>query len=125
MENSDNMIPIALKEVMRGRGLRQVDIVKKTGLSSSYVSMVLNGQRTPEIYKLRDICSVLEISLSAFFLKVAELEKGNTKNPEFTRAFEILSKIDQLSRDNDSDNDSDLKETPENRTPLELESLVH
>lgn len=125
MKKADNMIPIALKEVMRDRGLRQVEIVKKTGLSSSYISMVLNGQRIPEIYKLKDICSVLGLSLSAFFLKVSELEKGNSTDPDFSRAFEILAKIEQSSDDNDSGNDLDLVEAPEKLVPKELEVLTH
>ncbi len=125
MADSENMIPMALTEVMRKHGFRQVDIVKKTGLSSSYISMVLNGQRTPEIYKLKEICSALEMSLSAFFLKVAELEKGNSKNPEFTKAFEILARIDRLSRDDDSEGDNGIGEAPQSHTPIEMEVAIY
>lgn len=113
MKKSEDTILIALKQLMSENNLRQVDIVRNSGLSKSSLSMMLSGSRNPEVDSLRKICSSMNISLSSFFLRVAQLEQSSkTDEFDFKGAFEKLAELDDLimRRNNDDDDDSDIRE---------------
>jgi transcriptional regulator with XRE-family HTH domain len=113
MKKSEDTILTALKQLMSENNLRQVDLVRDSGLSKSSLSMMLSGARNPEIDSLRKICSAMNISLSSFFLRVAQLEQNSTAHEfDFKGAFEKLAELDDLimGGNNDDDDDPDIQE---------------
>mgnify|MGYP001162885346 FL=1 len=61
------MIGERIKKIRLKKGLNQVDIYSKIGLSSSYYSEIENGKKNVTIETLEKICKVLGLSLSEFF----------------------------------------------------------
>jgi len=61
------MIGERIKKLRLQKGLNQVDIYTKIGLSSSYYSEIENGKKNVTIETLEKICKVLDISMSEFF----------------------------------------------------------
>ena len=109
MKKYSKLIPQALRELMEEKNIKQKDIVHRTELPKSYISMLLNGSRTPEIEKLRLICSAMGMSLSTLFLKASQLEVGIddvVKKERLSKAYELLAELDSEIYGND-DNDSD------------------
>ncbi len=55
-----------LKELRVNAGLRQVDLAKKLRVPQSMISKYEVGERRLDLLEVREICSVLEISLVDF-----------------------------------------------------------
>lgn len=51
-------------------GLRQADLAKKLGEPQSFVSRYESGERRLDVLELRQICSVLGVSLSDFIKRL-------------------------------------------------------
>ncbi len=61
-----------LKKIRREKGLRQVELAEKLGVPQSFVSKYEAGNRRLDLLELRQVCSILGISLVYI---VQELEK--------------------------------------------------
>lgn len=124
MKKSEDTILIALKQLMSENNLRQVDIVRNSGLSKSSVSMMLSGARSPEIDSLRKICASMNISLSSFFLRVSQLEQNSKADEfDFKGAFEKLAELDDLIMRRDDDDDDDDESDNRKESPVVVGSL--
>lgn len=64
----------ALRKAMKERGIKQVHIVKATGLSDAYVSMLVNGRvEDPKFSTAESVIHALGMSLDEFSeLKASE-----------------------------------------------------
>ena len=65
----NNIIGKRIKEVMSKNGLKQADIVKKTGISKGALSSYINGKYNPKlrnIYKLANVLNVDPVWLMSF-----------------------------------------------------------
>ena len=64
-----------LRSVREEAGLRQEDIAKRLGKPQSFVSKFESGERRLDILELREVCSVLGISLGDFVRKLERVVK--------------------------------------------------
>jgi transcriptional regulator with XRE-family HTH domain len=62
-----------LKKIRQEKGLRQVELAEKLGVPQSFVSKYEAGNRRLDLLELRQICSILGVSLANL---VQELEKN-------------------------------------------------
>jgi len=58
-----NTIPTQLRLIRKARGLSQLDLMKKSGLSNSLISDIERGQSSPSLKSLLILCDALEIHL--------------------------------------------------------------
>lgn len=84
-----------MREQMYRKNLKQVDIVERTGIPSSAVTMYYNGKYLPKSKNLKLIAKVLDVSES--YLLDYE-ENDNTNNN--TNEEKILAMYRNLSDDN-------------------------
>ena len=88
----ENSILAAIKLFMAEKGLRQVDVSRRSAIPQSTLSLILSGERNAEINSIRKICVSFDVNLSDFFFKVAELEKVNENGKiDFKGAFEFIA----------------------------------
>ncbi|MEF3245034.1 MAG: helix-turn-helix domain-containing protein [Caldisericaceae bacterium] len=64
---------LKLKEALKEHDITQKDLAKTTGLSSSYISQLLQGKKTPTIKVVSKIAHALNLPTSYF------LEENNVK----------------------------------------------
>jgi transcriptional regulator with XRE-family HTH domain len=55
------------------RGLQQDEVAKRANLSTSYVSLIESGRRTPSIHAIRKLSAALRIPESLFSLLATDL----------------------------------------------------
>lgn len=55
-----------LRQIRRGKGLRQADLAKILGKPQSFVSNYERGERRLDLLELRQICTAVGISLGEF-----------------------------------------------------------
>jgi transcriptional regulator with XRE-family HTH domain len=72
----------AIKTIRTLRGISQVDLSEKTGLSKSYLSKIENGQSIPSMEKLEKVASALKIPFYMLILFASEKQdlKGIPEN---------------------------------------------
>ena len=58
----DNIIAQRIKEAMTKRGLKQVDIVNKTGINKGALSSYINGNYSPKDSNLEKLSQVLNVN---------------------------------------------------------------
>jgi transcriptional regulator with XRE-family HTH domain len=56
-----------LREEREKKGISQMDLSFKAGLSQNLINYIETGKRTPNLYTLLSICKTLEISPAALF----------------------------------------------------------
>lgn len=61
-----------LRQVRSDAGLRQVDLAERINQPQSFVSKYESGERRLDVLELRQICSVMGISLGEFVHKLEE-----------------------------------------------------
>lgn len=83
-----------LREQMYRKNLKQADIVERTGIPSSAVTMYYNGKYLPKAKNLKLIAKVLDVSES-YLLDYEENDNNTTNNEE-----KILAMYRSLSEDN-------------------------
>jgi DNA-binding Xre family transcriptional regulator len=67
------MLRFALRRILFEREIRQIDLCKETGLSTMYLTRVVNNKTTTiELDKLEKICDALKIGYDELFEKVPE-----------------------------------------------------
>jgi transcriptional regulator with XRE-family HTH domain len=60
-------LPERLKYLRVLRGLSQVELAKKSGVSQSTIAQIEGGRKDPSISTLKKICIVFEIQLAVLF----------------------------------------------------------
>lgn len=84
----------AINYFMLEKNISQMEIVKRTEMPQSTLSLILSGKRGSEIKNLRRICKALEINMSTFFMKVADFEREKENADSkiiFSEAFELMA----------------------------------
>jgi transcriptional regulator with XRE-family HTH domain len=61
-----------LRQIRVEAGLRQVDLAERLGQSQSFVSKYESGERRLDILELRQICSVVGISMEEFISRLED-----------------------------------------------------
>ena len=62
----------AIHALRKKRGLNQVELAQKAGLTQAYISQLEAGKGEPKLQALREICRVLETPLAFLFLESLE-----------------------------------------------------
>lgn len=62
-----------LKKFRQDKGIRQIELAQKLGVTQSYVSKYESGYRRLDILELRQVCDAIGISLKEF---IQELENS-------------------------------------------------
>jgi len=75
----------ALKMCRNQKGLTKTALAKKANLSISYLSLLEQGKRDPNLSAVSDICSALEIPVSIFMFLASDLDELNGVNEELAR----------------------------------------
>jgi transcriptional regulator with XRE-family HTH domain len=61
-----------LRQVREEKGLRQEDVAESLGYPQSFVSKYESGERRLDLLELREVCTVLGISLADFVRRFEE-----------------------------------------------------
>jgi len=61
-----------LRQIRLDSGLRQADLARKLGEPQSFVSKYESGERRLDVLELRQICTVLGVSLAEFVRQLEE-----------------------------------------------------
>lgn len=69
--------PTRAQVVARARGIRNVDIARKTGMNESTICRILNGLRAPDKEQARQIAECLGVSAGWAFDRIRE--SGNRR----------------------------------------------
>ncbi len=67
-----NTLQALLRELRISKGYRQTELAEKLGKPQSYVSKYEAGEKSLNIYELKEICSALNTKLSAFVQKLED-----------------------------------------------------
>lgn len=62
----ERVLTALLRQVRVDRGLRQSELAERLGKPQSFVSKYETGERRLDILELREICGVLDLSLTDF-----------------------------------------------------------
>lgn len=62
----------AIAIIQKYKGLKQKDLSKKSGLSSSYLSNIRHNKKKPSFEALEDIASALEVSIPELIIVASE-----------------------------------------------------
>lgn len=65
----------ALKLCRTQRGLSKTALAEKANLSISYLSLLEQGKRDPNLSAVNDICHALEIPMSIFMFLASDIEE--------------------------------------------------
>ena len=85
-----------IKKIRQERGLKQIDLVKLTKLSKSYISEIEKGTKTPRLEQLEIISQALKVPLSVMFFIAIEKEDVDLENKESILG-ELQPHIDKIS----------------------------
>ncbi len=80
-----------LKDLRLSRGLRQIEVAEKVGLSRSAISNIEAGKRALTLDTLKKFCEVFAIDISFF-----EIDTSN-----YNEALEITSKLEMIFKSDD------------------------
>lgn len=64
-----------LRQLRQDAGLRQIDLAQRLGQSQSFVSKYESGERRLDLIELRQICSVVGITLEEFVRRFEDTVK--------------------------------------------------
>ena len=70
--NNYKELQILLKKIRVDKGLKQSDLANQLGRTQSYVSKYESGELQLDILELRNICSLLGLSLADFVMHLEE-----------------------------------------------------
>jgi len=66
ISKEEEVLRTLLSDLRGAANLRQIDLAERLGKPQSFVSKYESGERRLDLIELRQICRVLEISLSEF-----------------------------------------------------------
>ncbi len=84
-------IGAAIKLCRDRKNLTLTDLAKKSGLSSSYISLLENNKRDPNLSKVESISEALNIPLSLLLFLSEEKEKIESLSPELAEKLSLLT----------------------------------
>lgn len=84
-------IGAAIKLCRDRKNLTLADLSEKSGLSSSYISLLENNKRDPNLSKVELISEALNIPLSLLLFLSEEKEKIESLSPELAEKLSLLT----------------------------------
>lgn len=72
VDESKFRLPQLLRELRLSKGYRQTELAEKLGKPQSYVSKYEAGEKSLNIYELKEICIALNTRLSVFAQKLED-----------------------------------------------------
>lgn len=84
-------IGTAIKLCRDRKNLTLSELSEKSGLSTSYISLLENNKRDPNLSKVESIASALNIPLSILLFLSEEKEKIESINPEIAEKLSLLT----------------------------------
>jgi len=75
----------ALKLCRTQKGLTMTALAEKANLSISYLSLLEQGKRDPNLSAVNDICSALEIPVSIFIFLASDMDELDGVSSELSK----------------------------------------
>jgi len=89
----------AIKLCRTQKNMRQVELAKLAGISVSYISLLEQGKRDPNISTVKDIAKALNIPFSILIFLAAEKDDIEGINPELAEKLSYTAlKLIQASK---------------------------
>jgi transcriptional regulator with XRE-family HTH domain len=75
------MLGKTIKKIREQKGLKQLDVAEKSGLSNKYLSRVEQGSQIPPIPTLERICKALNVELPYLMIEYYRSKRNITDAP--------------------------------------------
>lgn len=86
----------------KAAGLTTTDLAKKTGASTTLLSLIEKGERTPSVPLLKKMAEALRIPMSSFLLLLSDSNDMSSSDPyvnQIAETVQALSKMEKQLRE--------------------------
>ena len=91
---------LAIKLCRERKGLSRTELAEKTQLSASYISLLENNKRDPNLSKVSIISEALGIPMPVLFFLATDKNEFETINPELAEKLSLLT-LKLIEKSND------------------------
>lgn len=95
------MLSENLKNIMKEKGITSKELAERVGVSQVHISYILNNKRDPSIDLLEKIATILNVSVSDFYLdEIIEDNQENKISSDIVRIERARNKMPKEEQEN-------------------------